>query len=87
MNISCNLAILDSPGKIDSFIEKFTISLNGRGNTIGLSFRCLAGIWSIPAAVLVSRLSKILITSSGTSDKLLDVLRSLVIQIELCHLS
>ena len=65
MNIGFNLAILHSSGQIDNFIDKFIIFLKGGANTSAPSLRNFAGIRSIAAALLVSRLSKIfLITSS-----------------------
>ena len=69
LNIDFNLAILHSSGNVDNFIEKFVVFLKGRVNSSDLSIRSFAGIWSIPVALLVSRLSKIfLITSSDTFD-------------------
>ena len=69
LNIGFNLAILHSSGKVDNFIDKFIIFLKGRANTSALSLRNFAGIWSIPVASLVSRLSKsFLITSSDTFE-------------------
>ena len=61
LNIGLNLAILLFSEKADSFIVKFIIFLQGRAN--------ISAIWSIPAALLVSRLNKtFLITSPDTFD-------------------
>ena len=66
MNIGFNLAILHSSGKVDSFIDRFIILVKGRTKTSAPSLRNLS---SIPATLLVSRLSKIFsITSSDTFD-------------------
>ena len=62
LNIGFNLAILHSSGNIDNFIDKFIIP-KGRANTSALSLRNFAGIWSIPVALPVSRLSKVFLTS------------------------
>ena len=43
LNISFNLAILHTSGKVDNFIDKF-IFLNGRANTSASSLRNVAGI-------------------------------------------
>ena len=72
-----NLAILHSSGKVDNFIDKLIIFLKGRANASAPSLRNFAGIWFIPAALMVSRLSKnFLITSSDSFDnsKSLDTL-------------
>ena len=63
LNIGFNLAILHFSGKVDNFIDKF-IFLKGRASTSAPSLRNFAGIWSIPSALLVSRLCKIFLTSS-----------------------
>ena len=80
--IGFNLTILHSSGKVDCFINKFIIFFKGRANILAPSFRNVAGIWSISAALLVSRLSKIfLITSSDNFDstKLLDLLHEVLV--------
>ena len=69
LNAGFNLVILHSFGKVDNFIHKIIIFLNGRANTSALSLRNFAGIWSIPAALLVSRLGKIFLTSSSDTFK------------------
>ena len=69
LNIGFNLATLHSSGKVDNFIDKFIIFLKQRVNTSALSYRNVAGIESIPVALLVSRLGKIfLISSSDTFE-------------------
>ena len=69
LNIGFNLAISHYSGKVDNFIDKFIIFVKGRANILASSLRSFAGIWSIPVALLVSRLSKIfLITSSDTFE-------------------
>ena len=78
LNIGFDLAILHSSGKVDNFIH--IVFLKGTANTSALSLRSSAGIWSIPAALLVSRLSKIFLTSSDTfeNSKSLDTLHEVL---------
>ena len=81
LNAGFNLVILHSSGKVDNFIHKIIIFLNGRANTSALSLRNFAGIWSIPVALLVSRLSKIFLTSSSDTFenyKLLDMFHEIL---------
>ena len=81
LNIGFNLGILHSSEKVYNFIDKFIIFLNGRTNTSAPSLRTFDGIWSIPAALLVSRLSKIfLITFSDKfeNSKSLDTLHEVL---------
>ena len=67
LNIGFNSTILHSSGKVDNFTDKFIIFLIRRANTTAPSLRNVAGIWSVLAALLVSRLGKIFsITSSDT---------------------
>ena len=69
LNIGFNLAILHSSGNVDDFINKFIIFLKGRVNTSAPFLKNVPGIWSIPVALLLSRLSKtFLITSSDAFD-------------------
>ena len=68
-NIGLNLAILRSSGKLNNFIDKFIIFLNGRANTSAPFLRNFAETSFIPAALPESRRSKIfLITSSNTFE-------------------
>ena len=80
-NIGFNLAILHSSEKFGNFIDKFIILPKGRANTSAPSLRKFAGIWSIPAALLVLRLSKILLTSYSDTfgnSKSLDTLHEVL---------
>ena len=81
LNIGFNLAILHSSGKVDNFIDKFILFLKGKANTSAQSLRNFAGIWSIPAALLASWLSKIFLTSSDTfeNSKSLDTLHKVLV--------
>ena len=69
-----NLVVLYSSGKVDNFIDKFIILRKGRANTSAPSFRNFAVIWSIPEALLVSRLWKIYL---GTFSDMFDNSKSL----------
>ena len=83
LNISFNLAILHSSGKVGSFNDKFIISHKGRANTSAPSLRNFACIWSIPPALLKSRLSKIFLTSFSDTfenSKSLDTLHEVFAQ-------
>ena len=82
LNIGFNLVILHSSAKIDNFIDKFNIFSKGRTNTSAPSLRNFVGIGSIPAALLVSRLSKIFLTSSSDTfgkSKSLDTLHEVLV--------
>ena len=81
MHIGFSLVILHSSEKFDSSLDKLIIFLEESANTFALSFRSCAGIWYIPAALLVLRLSKMfLITSSDKFDnsKSLDTLHEVL---------
>ena len=61
----------------------FLLFLKGRANTSAPSLRNFAGIWSIPAILLASRLSKIFLKASSDrfeNSKALDTLHEVLAQ-------